>query len=893
MARFGFDAFLSYSSDDRLLAGKIVEWLRVSGFKIWYDVEQIPPGEEFRTVLERGLDSSQTLIALLTPAYAVRNWTKRELAVFDAKANRRIIGVQVGTLKDVKLDKVFLVKQRLIWNVDGFDPEAFWLLYCGLKKKKPGPQNEWANEGNRLVAVSSPQLVSPAIAPTTPAPDAESSSAGATDSISTTAQTGAAAKSTSAETHRDERAQPIAIAAPARHQRPKRPRLKDQVPLPASASAWACVGPTNIGGRATSVVCHPARPEIVWLGTAGGGVWKSHDCGRTWRHLWHREASLNVGSLAIDPVQPDTLYCGTGEVNLLGAPGVGVFRTLNGGNTWSLLASVRQHGLPNRIGVIAIDPFDPKHILLGGVELTDGDFGGMHTSRDGGRTWTRESFLSEFSHSCYAIVFHPTRRGVIFAAFTEPGFQSGIWRSMDAGKTWKHLTQGLPSADCFRRTNLAIAPSKPDTIYAMAADFDGDGRVLGVFVSDDIGSHWKSIGGKDFRRENKMMAGNAIAVHPADHRHLICGGRDLYATTDGGQTWRQVTWWDYDRGHPKYAHARHTALAMPVAAPGRIYDANNGGMDFSEDGGRHWMNRSNGLAITPYYKIAVAPSDSRCYGGGTDANGVVITTTGRPDDHFELLGGSAGALVFDPKDPTHLFASHYNLNIYRWRGSRSTNVTPPATRTEMDIWNAVIALDPSSSKTLFTGSYRLWRSRNDGEHWQAMSSSLDGSYISAIEVSGADRDRIYVGTEKGGLFRSLDGAISWSNNIAGAAAPRKLVTSLKSSPVDADVVFVAFAGYGRSHVFRSDNGGVNWIDVDLGMLPDVPHHALAIPDDKPGYVYVCNDIGVFVSPDLGTHWQDLTGNLPNTPMLDLVYHQNDGALYVATFGRSIWRLQIA
>jgi len=377
-------------------------------------------------------------------------------------------------------------------------------------------------------------------------------------------------------------------------------------------------------------------------------------------------------------------------------------------------------------------------------------------------------------------VFHPARKGVVFAALEEPGFGSGIWRSVDGGKNWVHLEQGLPTADSFRRTSLAIAPSKPDVIYAIAADSQGDGGVLGVFVSSDMGLHWKSIEGTNFKNEQRMIAANTIAVHPEKHDYVICGGDDLHLTRDGGKTWRQVTRWDHERGNPKYAHAGHHALIMPAAAPGRIYDANDGGMDFSDDGGKSWTNRSNGLAVTAYYNIDVAPSDSHYYGGSTEANGKVLTTTGRPDDHFELLGGGGGSLVFEANDSTHVYASYYDLNISRFRGRQHLNVSPPAPNTERNgIWIAPLTIDRLSPKTVFTGTRRVWRTRTAGTSWAAVSPFLDGSNTSAIEISIADRNRIYVGTEKGGIFRSLDGGDSWSRNIAGALLPRNSVTSIK------------------------------------------------------------------------------------------------------------------
>jgi hypothetical protein len=390
-----------------------------------------------------------------------------------------------------------------------------------------------------------------------------------------------------------------------------------------------------------------------------------------------------------------------------------------------------------------------------------------------------------------------------------------------------------------------------------------------------------------------MTYGNSIVVHPNDPNHVLCGGVDLHLTTNGGGKWQKVSHWDSDRGNPDYAHADHHALLMPAAAPGRVYDGNDGGLDVSDDGGRTWQNRSAGLAITMYYDLDVAPSDPLSFGGGAQDNGTLVTTTGGGNDHFEILGGDGGWMVYHPARANQIYASYYNMNIFRIRGQDWREISPPAPKAEKaNVWMVFITLDPNKASTIFTGSTRVWRSKDDGSSWQAVSGFLDGSPISAIEVAPADSQRVYVGTENGSFFRSLDGGATWSPNMAGPELPGVTITRLESSPVNADVLFVSVANFGNSHVFRSNDGGATWRDVDRGRLPDVPHHAIAIPPDEPKTVYVCNDAGVHVSHDLGGAWRSLKRNLPNTMCVDLVYHQGAGTLTTATYGRSLWRLKV-
>ena len=669
---------------------------------------------------------------------------------------------------------------------------------------------------------------------------------------------------------------------------------RDRVrPAALPAVNWAAAGPTNIGGRCTALAVHPTNPDTLYIGAAGGGVWRSDDAGLTWTSQWHDQPVLNVGSLAIDPRSPDTVYCGTGEANLSADsyPGVGIFRTQDGGKTWIQLASSNTAGIPRRIGTIAIDPFDSQHIFIGGVTHDASDPSAMFSSTDGGKTWVRQGFVSPNNYWCHSVVFHPTKQGIVFATIDENGTKNGIWRSQDGGKSWAQLTKGLPASSTIGRTSLAVAPSQPDTVYAICANTT-DG-LLGVFKSTNQGSTWKSIGGK-IGTEAQMSYGNCIVVHPTNPNWVLCGGVDLHLTTNGGTSWQRASQWDADRGTPHYAHADHHALMMPASKPGRVYDANDGGMDVSDDGGNTWSNRSNGLAATMFYDIDVAQSNGGDYGGGAQDNGTITTGDGKPDDFSEVLGGDGGWIVFDPKDSTHFYASYYNLHIFRWKAGVPKEVTPKGVTAQEhnSVWMVYIVMDPNDSTTVYTASQRVWKTSDDGQTWAPISSVLDGSVVSAIEVAMANSKYVYVGTEKGGIFRSTDGGTTWSGDISSSVLPGMIVTRLETHPKNAKTVFVTVGGTGHRHVFRSDDAGATWRDIDGGQLPDSPHHAVACRPDLPNTMFVSSDAAVFQSDDGGATWSNISGNLPHTMFVDLVYQQKDRTLTVATYGRSMYRLSL-
>ena len=208
------------------------------------------------------------------------------------------------------------------------------------------------------------------------------------------------------------------------------------------------------------------------------------------------------------------------------------------------------------------------------------------------------------------------------------------------------------------------------------------------------------------------------------------------------------------------------------------------------------------------------------------------------------------------------------------------------------VWMVYIAFDPNDSNTVYTANQSIYRTRNDGVSWDSLTLSLDGSPVSAIEVAAANSKVIYAGTENGGFFRSMDDGVTWSANLANSTLPSVMITRIAASPGNANEVTITVANFGGSHVFRSKDAGSTWIDIDGGSLPSVPHHALLIRADAPGTLFVCNDVGVFVTTDGGKSWKSSSLALPNVMVVDLVYQLATKSLYAATYGRGMWRLKL-
>ncbi|AZV77714.1 hypothetical protein EBB79_07300 [Parasedimentitalea marina] len=674
-------------------------------------------------------------------------------------------------------------------------------------------------------------------------------------------------------------------------------RNRFETNAPALPVNWQQAGPTNIGGRMTSLATDPTDPDRLIAGAAGGGVWASSNAGRSWAPLWHRQPTLNVGAVTMDPSNPNVIYVGTGEANQSADshPGVGIFVSRDGGSNWTVFADAEAAHLPSRIGAIVVDPANGNHILLGGVSHSSADFReGLYRTTDGGSTWSRADDITPGRYRCHDIRFGAGQ--TIFATIEARSRLSGIWRSEDGGTSWTQLQTGLPSGDQLRRGSLAVAPSDQTRIYAQFSS--SGGGVQGIYRSNDSGDSWRPIAGGHLDSERQMGYNNTIVVHPTNPDHVLCAGVEVHRTTNGGASWQKRTRWSAEIGDGDYAHADQHALVMPVGAPGRVYAMNDGGMDVSENGGTTWENRSDGLEVCMFYDFTVAQSNADFYGGGFQDQGTNITTSGRADDHFMISGGDGGWFEIDPSNEMHFYTSSQRMRILRFRGDLDppwSDVSPlPANSQERQrTWMVYIAMDPNNSQRIFTGTSRVFRTIDDAQNWLAVSHPLDDSIITAIEICRADSDRIYIGTTNGGLFRSIDGGDTWSGDLSGPALPGRTVTRIAAHPVDADTVFCTVAGFGHPHVYRSADGGLSWRDAGTGQLPDVPHHSLAISPTEPGRVFVAHDLGVSASLDGGATWQNISGDLPNQMVVDLAIHVSENRLFAATYGRSAWKLDLS
>jgi photosystem II stability/assembly factor-like uncharacterized protein len=683
---------------------------------------------------------------------------------------------------------------------------------------------------------------------------------------------------------------------------------------------WDCAGPFNIAGRVTSLVIHPADPKKWFAGSAAGGVWMSTDEGASWVQTWSRFANQSIGALGWTKWDGMwVLIAATGEANMSADtyPGSGMYHSLDDGLVWSnflgkppgrsVEEDVRRK--PRRIGCLAFAKDGP--IAFGSVYMDDSMPAGLYLIDVPNRTYTPVEFWGERSYNCHSVLFHPRDSRIMYASIEPDGALNGIWRSSDGGACWEHLTRGLPSGDNFRRVSLAFAPSDPDVMYALAASRAN--RVLGVFRSTNGGNSWREILCGRFPKERQMSYNNAIAIHPSKPDSVVWGGMKLYRTDDAGRQWRQIT--TSDRSAANYVHNDHHVILWPE--PDKIISGNDGGVSVSKNGGRTWTERSRGMVTSMFYGVGVAPSNGSVFGGGTQDNGILIAGVGGNYDgeFFGAIPGDGAWIVFDRTDEENVFAAATSFDIFHhrsgdpwdfehWKYIRPRQISDGERKQRSFTVLAKDAPARKGTNQLWAASARLWRTDSNGRHWRPVSPAFDGSPISAIEISRANPRVMFVGTTSGGIFRSVDGGVTWSQSLSAANIPARPITCIETHPKSAAEVVVTIAASGITgsgvqlrtgdclpygHVFYSCDCGATWDDIDQGTLPNVAFYSAAFETHPPYRLFLAGDLGVWVA--IKDRWLNINGNLPNVVVSDLVYHHRDRTLTAATYGRGVWRMR--
>jgi len=683
-------------------------------------------------------------------------------------------------------------------------------------------------------------------------------------------------------------------------------RTLTAVPLRSSgAASWAASGPTNVGGRITAIAVDPADAARLWIGAADGGVFRSTNGGDTWVPLLDDFGGLSIGALAHHPTQGGVLLAGTGEANASGDSydGIGILKTTDGGDTWTVA------GLPasQRIGRIAWNPVDTDviHVAVSGGLFSKGNDRGMYRSTDGGLSWHQTLFVSD-STSAIDVALDPSNPDRVFAAFWErlrgpdrrsvAGPTSGIWRSTNGGDTWIPLTSGLPTGSGTGRIGLAVAASNPQIVYAIYADTPG--YFDGVYKTTNGGTSWFRVdNGSDLSSLYSSFGwyfGN-IRVATTDPNELYALGVDLFRSRTGGSSWTEVT---------NGQHVDQHALWIDPANVQHVYSGNDGGFYVSSNRGGSWTKK-NTLPITQFYAITVdAQLPYRIY-GGTQDNSTPRTLTGALDDWDTLIGGDGFTVAVDPTNSDVIYGEYQNGGFQKSTngGSSFSSALNGVSSSDRRNWHTPFVMDPNDHLTLYYGTYRVYRTTNGAASWSAISPDLtDGpsggnltfGTLTSLAVAPSAPNTIYAGSDDGNVHVTTNGGGSWAEIDAGL--PVRYVTRVAVDPGDDAVAYVTFSGYRMDeflpHVFRTTDHGASWTDISVN-LPQAPVNDIVPDPQDPDRLYVATDVGVYVANVPGGAWQPLGSGLPLGVVADLELHDGTRTLVAGTHGRSSYKLDLA
>jgi photosystem II stability/assembly factor-like uncharacterized protein len=677
---------------------------------------------------------------------------------------------------------------------------------------------------------------------------------------------------------------------------------------PNSTLQWQFAGPSNIGGRVTALAALPGG-STAYLASANGGVYESTDGGANWNSIFDAVAAYSVGAICLDPSDNNVIYVGTGEANASvdSYDGAGLFQSLDGGANWTYLGLAETR----RIARVRVDPSNPSRIYVAamGPQFSTSPDRGLYRSEDRGLTWTKVLYVSD-STGVTDVAINPVHPDTVFCATWERirrptyrrayGPECAIWRSIDHGTTWTKLTNGLPApSDSVGRIALAIAPTRPSTVYAQITSGANAGYVgLGLYRSTDGGDTWAR---RDLSGFTQQFGGFSwyfgdMYVHPTNPDKIYCLGVELVTSSDGGQSFSDIT---------GAAHVDTHAMWFDPSNPSHVFLGSDGGF-FSSTTEGIWTASTN-LPITQFYNGAVDASNVNRLLGGTQDNNTLLTSAG-PAAWTPILGGDGFQCLVDPTNPNILFAEYQFMSsgqgpLRSVNSGGSWSAPTGFSANDRYNWDSPFCMNPLNHNELLAGSQRVYRSTNNGQTYLTISNDLTTnrtdaqvvySTITTMEIAPGDTNRYYIGTDDAKVWRSPDRGATWTDISAGL--PTRWVTHVASDPTNANVVYVTLSGFSldeaAAHVYRSIDSGDHWTAIDAA-LPDVPANDLIVDPTNTSRLFLATDIGVYATDDIGAHWYPLGTGLPLQTVFDLVLHNGTRTLIAATHGRGQWTLDLS
>lgn len=698
------------------------------------------------------------------------------------------------------------------------------------------------------------------------------------------------------------------------------------------------IGPGGMSGRVTAIDVVLNNPDVMYVGTASGGLWKSTSGGIKWEPIFDNEVTASIGAVAIQQSNPSVIWVGTGEGNPRNSlnGGYGIYKSLDGGKTWKAMGLQKTR----HIHRVIIDPTNPNVVYVGAIGSPWGEHPerGVYKTTDGGKTWNQILFANNKT-GVADMVMDPTNPNKLIVAmwehkrdpwfFNSGGEGSGLHITHDGGETWKKVTakDGLPKGN-LGRIGIAIARNKPNIVYALV-----EAKKNALYKSTDGGSTWKMVNSNSSGRGgggigNRPFYYSEIYVDPENENRVFSVFTYVNVSEDGGKSFRQLM--------PAYGvsngvHPDHHAWWIHPENGQFMLDGNDGGFNITKDGGKTWRFIGN-IPVAQFYHIAVDNEFPYNVYGGMQDNGswrgpaYVWRAQGIRNSYWQEISFGDGFDVVPDRDDSRYgwsMSQQGFVSRYDWQTGNNYIVRP--THPDPDVklrfnWNSAINIDPEDNSTIFFGSQFVHKSTDKGETWTVISPDLTTNdpekqkqhesggltmdatgaenhcTILVIEPSTVEKNMMWVGTDDGRVHYTQNGGGTWTEvtqNIKGLPAG-SWIPQIKASNKNKGEALLVANDYRRfnytPYVYRTKDYGQTW--TRIVDETDVESYALAVVEDmeEPNLVFLGTDDGLYISVDAGNKWTKWTEGFPTTSVKDLVIHPREHDLVIGTFGRAAWVL---
>ncbi|WP_432412812.1 VPS10 domain-containing protein [Rasiella sp. SM2506] len=668
-------------------------------------------------------------------------------------------------------------------------------------------------------------------------------------------------------------------------------------------NVWEFAGPLNVGGRITDIEIPVDDANTYYVGAASGGIFKTTNGGANWQPIFDDMDMLSIGDMEISKTNTDVIWVGTGEPNAGGGSlvydGDGIYKSEDAGATW------QAKGLPNigSVGKVVIDPNNEDNILVAamGPLFRNDTNRGVYRTQDGGDTWDQVLFVSDIT-GAIDMAIHPVNGDIIYAAMWERirrpeatvfgGATSGLYRSTNGGDSWTEMTVGLPSAASEKgRISIDISQSNPNVLYARYAN--AAGSIQGVYRSQNGGDSWQEQNAAQLTNVGFHWWFRGIFVDPTDENTIYNVDFEVQKSIDGGANW--------STSFPN-VHVDQHAMAFNASTAGEVLLGNDGGLYYSSNDGASSVKGIT-LPITQLYRIYVDPQDENKVYAGAQDNSTMRTTTGGVSNWNVINGGDGFQPLVDATDTNVIYALSQRGSFVKSTNNAASfsGATNGIAGGDRKNWDTPVTFDPNNSQILYYGANRLYKTIDAAGSWTAISPDLtngsgggNNTYgtITTIDVSPLDSNLIYVGTDDGNVWMTQNGGMDWINISVGI--PNRWVTKVLADRNHVNRVYVTLSGYrygeDNGNIYASNTQGQSWGAIGAA-LPDIPVNDIV--KDAAGKFYVATDVGIFGAGTGDYNWEIIDGNLPSVLVTDLHIHESSNVLYAATYGRSIYKLDLS